>query len=235
MAKTIDTTNYCGFTEDEMYGLYRFDSSPLYWRQKSEELKYAADILWPVALGKLDKIHSAIKKNKDPDFKKLPPDVFNTAKGLLGFSLECLFKATIIKNNPNLIDKGKQNDILKTHNLIKLAEIAGIALNSDERHTCTVLTDAMYVDFRYPTDRQITPKKGSMSVGRSIIEVGNELYDKLHGTVNQIHAVKGGSLNVDWTFAKYSPKKKARKVAARKTKRKAAKRVTVKKKKISRT
>lgn len=229
--KTVDTTNYCGFTEDEMFGLYRIKSSPLYWRQKAEELKYSADVLWPIALRKLDKINSAIKKNKAPDFQKLPPDVFNTAKGLLGFSLECLFKAVIIRDNPNLIDKGEQNNKLKTHNLLKLAEIGKIALNSDERHTCEVLTDAMYVDFRYPTDQKITPQKGGMTVGRSIIDVGNELYDKLHGTVNQIHTVKGGAINFDWTSARFAPKKEAKKSVALKAKKKVAKKVTIKRKK----
>ena len=214
--KPVVIPNYCGFTEDEMNGLYRFESSPFFWRQKAEELKYAADLLWPIALQRLDKISASVKKKKGIDFSKLPPEIFTTAKGLLGFSLECLFKACIIRDNPEFVKSGKQNDQMKTHNLLKLAQIGKIVLSHEEGHTCKTLTDAMYVDFRYPVDRHITMKSSITSVGRSIIDVGNDLFEKLHETVNQIHIPKGGVIKFSMRTSRYTPSKKVRKVIVKK-------------------
>jgi hypothetical protein len=195
--KIIAVPNYCGFTEEEMFGLYRVKSSPYFWRQKAAELKYAADQLWPLAIERLDKINTSIKTKNDVNIMELPPDTFTTAEGLLGFSLECLFKACIIRDNPQFMNDGQQDDKMKTHNLLELATIGNINLNHEERSVCQMLTDVMYVYFRYPVDQQVTLEKGSMSVGRSIIDVGNELYEKLYGTVDQIHTAKGDVISME--------------------------------------
>ncbi|MBL7891873.1 MAG: hypothetical protein JNL63_04535 [Bacteroidia bacterium] len=209
--KPVVIPNYCGFTEEEMFALYRIKSSPWFWRQKAEELKYAADLLWPIALKRLNNISSSIKRKKDVDFSNLPPETFSTAKGLLGFSLECLFKASIIRDNPNFMDNGQQDNQMHTHNLVKLTEIGKIVLTREEINVCQVLTDTMYVDFRYPIDREIKLENGSVSIGRNIIDVGNELYDKLHGTVDQIHTAKGEVIKFGRSTAKFAPLKKMEK------------------------
>lgn len=214
--KIMVVPNYCGFTEDEMFALYKVKSSPWFWRKKAEELKYAADILWPLALDRLEKISASLKSKKELDLNKLPPEIFSTAEGLLGYSLECLLKASIIRDNPNFMDKGQQDECLKTHNLLKLAGLAKIQLTQDEERTCETLTDAMYLDFRYPVDRQVKLDKGSITMGRSIIDVGNELYEKLHVTVDQIHTAKGDVIKFESTSAKYVAPKKAKKVVAAK-------------------
>jgi hypothetical protein len=204
--KATTLSNHCGFTEKEMFALYRVKSSPWFWRKKAEELKYSADVLWPKAIRHLNKVSASVHKKQMPDFEKLPPQVFTTASGLLGFSLECLFKACIIRDNPHFMDNGQQNSQMKTHDLLYLAELGKIPLSQEEKSVCQKLTKTMYVDFRYPVDKNVTSSEGSVAVGRSIIEVGNELYERLHKTVNQIHTADGGAVPFEVNSSRYKKK-----------------------------
>lgn len=213
--KATDVPDYGRFTEEEMHSFYRIKSSPWFWRKKAEELKYAADILIPFAMDRLDIISNCLDEDKDVDFGKLPPDLFSIVTGLLGYSLECLFKASIIRDNPNFVENGKQDEQLKNHNLLKLAGLAKIQLSQDEKNTCENLTEVMYLDFRYPVDRKATLEKCVFTFGRSIYDVSNELYEKLHATVNQIH-LKDGVIKFNESTAKYNTHKKTNKVVTKK-------------------
>ncbi|MBL7936115.1 MAG: hypothetical protein JNM51_09955, partial [Bacteroidia bacterium] len=202
MTKSID--NPCGFTDEEMNQLFRVKASPLFWRQKAEELKYASDILLRYANDRSDAMMKQINKKK-VDLAKLPPSVYAQAFALLGFSLECLFKATIIRDNPDLTTNGKLSKLLWSHDLIKLAALAKIPLNADEQYACERLTDDMLKDFRYPINKEKETKSKNIQI-TSIPVLGAILYYRIHPTVNQIHPAKGGVVTYEKATAKPSSK-----------------------------
>lgn len=202
MAKSND--NSCGFTDDEMDQIFTVKASPIFWRQKAEELKYASDILLSYATDRSNAINKQINK-KTFDLSKLPPSVYAQAFALLGFSLECLFKASIIRDNPSLIKNGKLSKLLWSHNLVKLAVLAKITLNADEEYACERLTEDMLKDFRYPINKE---KEGEKSITKltNIPVLGAILYYRIHPTVNQLHDTKGGVGNYEKATAKPSSK-----------------------------
>jgi hypothetical protein len=174
--------NPCGFTEEEMHQIYKAKAHPLFWKQKAEELKYSAELLLPSAKKYMEELNELVKE-ENLDLSGLPPSVFSTVDGLMGFSLECLLKGCIIKDNPHFMDNGEQNNEMHTHDLVKLAEKAKINLNSDEIYVCQNLTKVMYVDFRYPVDKYATIRQGSSKV-INFDEVFNGLYNRIHSMLN---------------------------------------------------
>ena len=205
--------NPCGFTDEEMNQLYYVKASPIFWRQKAEELKYASDILFPYALRRNAKLSQDANK-KDFDLGKLQPSVFSQAFALLGFSLECLFKATLIRNNPSFTSGGKLSKIMTNHNLSSLATLAKINLNSDEIYACERLTEIMLKDFRYPINKEIekTNRMGSRVI--NIPKISQGIYQRLHSTVNQLHT-SGGAV-IEYKHATSKPSF-ARKVIVKKS------------------
>jgi len=193
--------NSCGFTDEEMNQLYYVKASPIFWRQKAEELKYASDILFPYALRRNKKLAQDISK-KDFDLGKLVPSVFSQAFALLGFSLECLFKATLIRNNPNFISGGKLSKAMTNHNLCALATLAKINLNDEEIYACKRLTEIMLKDFRYPINKEVdkTNSRGSRVI--NIPKIGQDIYQRLHSTVSQLHTSDGGVIEYKYATAK---------------------------------
>lgn len=213
MAKLIvDTTNFCNRTDEEMFGLFRVKSSPFFWREKAEQLKYSSDVLLPKAINRMDKL-TAMAEKEELDLSKLPPDTFAIAYGLLGFSLECLFKACIIRDNPHFVDKGKHSEELKNHNLLQLATIGKIELNEREKGACETLTEYMYVDFRYPIDRVLKPKKRGLYTmySKSISLEANEIFARLHKTVSHWHFAKGGERATKGKTSNLNPRKAVKK------------------------
>lgn len=201
---TKSTDNPCGFTDEEMDQIFRVKASPIFWRQKAEELKYASDILLLYATDRSNAINKQINK-KNFDLAKLPPSVYAQAFALLGFSLECLFKASIIRDNPDLIKNGKLSKALWSHNLIKLAALAKVSLNNDEKYACEKLTEDMLRDFRYPINKEKEVEKNIIKL-TSIPVLGAILYYRIHPTVNQIHAATGEIIHYEKATAKPSSK-----------------------------
>lgn len=82
-----------------------------------------------------------------------PPSVFYVEHALMGFALEVLLKGLIISNNPELGVSKKLDRAFRTHNLIKLAERAGMPLSRTEKELCLNLTNYTEVWFKYPVGR----------------------------------------------------------------------------------
>jgi hypothetical protein len=191
-------------TEKETHGLYRVLASPYFWRQKAEQLKHSADILLP----ELDKHSDALMKQinkKEVSLEIVPPSIHSSYMGLLGFSIECLFKACIIRDNPTHISQGRQNKIMKTHNLLDLANLGQIKLDRNEKWACEILSETMYVDFRFPVDQFYKPSKGSSSFGVSVIDVSNALFARIYPTVSQLHFAKGGEASTNFKSSNFKP------------------------------
>lgn len=204
--KMVQRVSKCKpLTEIETHGLYRVLSSPYFWRQKAEQLKHAADILLPELDKHLKELMLQIEKD-DISLGNLPPNLHSSYLGLLGFSIECLFKACIIRDNPKHISQGRQNKIMKTHNLVQLAELGQIEISSNERWACNLLSETMYVDFRYPVDQFYKPSKGGVSSpGVSVIDISNALFARIYSTVSQLHFATGGEAEINIKSSNFEP------------------------------
>lgn len=164
--------------------LFKVKASPIFWRQKAEELKCASELIWPHATARLDKIID------EPDLSKLGPNTFSIYLSLIGFSTECLFKASAIRDNPGFVSNGNLSSKLREHDLIKLAKLAKIGLSQNEHIFCKQAYRAMIIDSRYPIALGSETIIGVMLIGGNCKEVFENLYNKLYPNLDQINSIK---------------------------------------------
>lgn len=131
------------------------------WLSKSYQFKSAAIVLY-----------DAYSKSQRVDFLSLigvdtrkSVEIAEWQKGLssvmpcivcLGYSMELMFKALIVQNNPELIPEKGKVSFDKSHSLVRLAKQADIVLSEDEDKFLKRLSDYL-VWGRYPT--KVTPSQ----------------------------------------------------------------------------
>lgn len=169
--------------------LFKVNSSPIFWRKKAEELKYAGELIWPHAESTSNKIIESIMDRKI-DFRKIEPNTFSIFMSLIGFSTECLFKATIIRDNPEYVSNGILSSKIRGHNLIELAKIAKIKLSQHEQIFCMQAYRSMVIESRYPIAKEAEPINGIFEAGGHCKEIFTNLYERLYPTLGQIYNVK---------------------------------------------
>lgn len=174
--------------DDEI--VFKVKASPYFWRLKSEESKFAAEILWSSVEKRQAKISKSLDEETEIDFTDLEPDLFSIFLSLIGFSTECLFKGVAIRNNPLLVSNGKLNKQLKSHDLIKLAKLAKIQLSQHEEIFCKQAFKAMVIDSRYPIPLEVGAPDNSMEIGGHCKDVFSELYKRLYPMLEQIGTKK---------------------------------------------
>ncbi|WP_020674479.1 hypothetical protein [Geopsychrobacter electrodiphilus] len=144
-------------------------TDPKAWCKKAKSLRQSADALWEI-------FTSELLKSIDKETRKQDEDKFDSAVNILRncqffYSLcaECLLKGIIIKNDPKstsiiaTIDgtgefvsaqiKKLGNTQIDTHNLEKLAEVAGVIKqneNADTRELLAFSTVCIQWIGRYP-------------------------------------------------------------------------------------
>lgn len=171
--------------------VFKVMASPFFWRQKAEELKFASEIIWPHAEGRLNQITKyAEEGNMNFDINSLEPDTFSIFLSLLGFSTEALFKGVIIRDNPSYVSNGKLSSKLTTHDLVKLSKIAKITLSQHEEIFCGHAYKAMMIESRYPIPKDMNERENSMAIGGHCKDVFTGLYDRLHPTLGQFYKTK---------------------------------------------
>jgi len=178
---------------DELF--FKVKASPFFWRQKAEELKFAAKIIWPYAEERYNRIVKSAKEKSELDINSLDPDTFSIYLSLSGFSTEALFKGVIIRDNPSFVSNGKLSSKLTTHDLIKLSKLAKIALSQNEGIFCRQAYRAMIIESRYPIPKDIGDTNHSMEIGGHCMELFNGLYDRLYPTIGQIGVNKKRKTN----------------------------------------
>lgn len=164
--------------------------SPFFWRQKAEELKFAAEILWPTTQHRLQKINSDIKKG-EVDFSSLAPDIFSIVMSLFGHSIEALFKGLIISKNSGFLSNGTLPRKLRTHDLILLANFAEIKLTENEIIFCNQALKAIAYEGRCPIAKNILEEKEtSIEIGGNCRDVFMTLYNKIYPQLNSFYQSK---------------------------------------------
>lgn len=174
--------------QDEL--AYKVKASPFFWRQKAEELKFAAEILRPHAEERLSKNIKSAEGNSELDVNSLEPDTFPIFLSLLGFSTEALFKGVIIRDNPTYVSNGKLSLKIKTHDLIKLSKLAKLSLFQHEKIFCKQAYKAMIIESRYPIPKDNSETDYSMEIGGHCKDVFTGLYNRLYPTLGQFNKTK---------------------------------------------
>lgn len=170
--------------------VFKVIASPIFWRMKAEELKYASEILWPHAEERLKKVTKLSDSNSEFNANSLVPDVFFISLSLMGYSIEVLFKGIIIRDNPNYVSNGKLSSKLSTHDLIKLSKFAKLTLSQYESIFCRQAYHAMMVESRYPIPKEFCDTYYSPEIGGHCKEVFTGLYNRLYPTLDRFYRAK---------------------------------------------
>jgi hypothetical protein len=119
---------------------------PLSWYCSSEDLEAAAAILQ-------EKVEEFYKNH---DKNSVGESVMGPYYMLTGFAMECLLKGIIVANGERVLKNGKIKfiDSGNQHDLIKLADKAGVIYNSVERRMLKLLTENAEWAGRYPTPQR---------------------------------------------------------------------------------
>ncbi|OBT27552.1 hypothetical protein A9266_02475 [Vibrio tasmaniensis] len=105
---------------------------PTYWFNKSNDLWRSARILWEAI------------NNKESGAAFCGAQYLM----LMGMSIEALIKAHCVAQ------KLEDKDIAHSHDLTKLAKIAGLKMQKDENNILTILTGYVTWEGRYPTPKR---------------------------------------------------------------------------------
>jgi hypothetical protein len=120
----------------------RYRDLAIYWYNKSSDLRGSAGALW---ISQEETLSAAIveKLNLAQGFRldAATPLVYRM---LCGMSLELLYKAILV---------ARQQQIPHTHDLVKLAKRADVAVGTDESALLQILTESIVWDGRYPVPK----------------------------------------------------------------------------------
>lgn len=143
-------------------------NEPLTWLWSSENLEVSASILRE----KIDEYYST------HDNEHIGKDVIRPYYMLVGFALECLLKGIIVAKGENIIQNGKIKFVegSSQHNLIKLADRAGITYSNGEENILKALTENIEWAGRYPTPQRWTQKYKKLESGEATMQIITEGY-----------------------------------------------------------
>jgi hypothetical protein len=126
-----------------------------HWLEKAKKLKRASLILYNADLPDLQLYDQAYKKALEEigEEGKAPvrhrhPDML-PAFSMFGSALENLFKAVMVYKDPGLISADKLSQDLKSHDLVHLAEEAGVTLSELETRLLSRLSEVVIWKARY--------------------------------------------------------------------------------------
>ena len=157
-------------------------SNPAFWRAKSKELHRAALVVakqvgedWAALMRNAEaKDAGHITDIPDPPTNIMPQFVL-----LAAFSLENMLKGLILFKEPGLVTGGKTTDVLRSHDLIALADRAGVQLTDDEANLCKLASSASTYWGRYPISNSVGTYIDSYGIGGESIAEFENLFSRL--------------------------------------------------------
>lgn len=137
------------------------DYDPRFWLKQAMELNQAAMLLWDAIRADFQKarrlnVGSELNSSEVP-FMNLGGVFWLNA----GFALENSLKGLVIQNQPSLISQGVLNKKLRTHNLLKLAELANVDLTGVEGFYLWIASKCIQWSGRYPVALRPGEKSGT--------------------------------------------------------------------------
>jgi hypothetical protein len=139
--------------------------APLPWYNKSADLRASAGALWYCMKHKHPcSVAEDLGLGSGFDMAIATYPVYRM---LCGMSLELLYKAIAVS---------QKHDVKKTHDLVKLAKIAGVKVDDTSKGILEILTECIYWNGRYPVpdkDEQAMQKLNTLSREHLLTNVQN--------------------------------------------------------------
>ena len=122
----------------------RRNELPIYWYNKSFDLRGSAGALW----ASMDKEHSdnIVQELSLGTGYRMAVAVLPVYQMLCGMAIELIYKAIIIV-------KGNRRKGFNTHKLLVLADLAGISVDDKSKLILQLLTESLIWDGRYPVPK----------------------------------------------------------------------------------
>jgi hypothetical protein len=151
------------------------DAMPDSWLSYAEELGEAAAALWSHTEDDLS-VQATDQVDGPPAVRKCSPHA-RTYLLIAGLALENCLKGLAVVRNPTLVREGKICKALKTHNLLKLAEMTEeLRLTESDRHVLQVCQDAIPYWGRYPVPLHF----GDLEPAQAATESFRRAFEDLH-------------------------------------------------------
>ena len=141
--------------------------APLCWFNKSSDLRASAGALWKSM--RKDSSEILVEELGLGTQFSMPIAVWPVYLMLCGMSLELLFKA---------ISVAKGHHVKTTHNLVKLADFAGVKTDNESKSILALLTESIIWEGKYPV-----PKDKQ----KESFYTANNLYNEVMYTKAQFH------------------------------------------------
>lgn len=126
------------------------DYDPRSWLKQAMELDQAAMLLWEAIQADFQKARQ-LKVGSELTSREVP---FMNLGGVFwlnaGLALENIFKGLVIQHQPSLISDGVLDKKLRTHDLLKLAELGKVDLNGVEGFYLWIASKCVQWAGRYP-------------------------------------------------------------------------------------
>jgi len=106
---------------------------------------------------------------------------------LSAYSMENLFKALLLVEQPELQDEEDIDKILFTHDLVKLVnESANVELSEDERNILDTMSKSSTYWSRYPIPRHFSDVLDRVYIDDKFIEVNRNMYKRIRDIIIQL-------------------------------------------------
>jgi hypothetical protein len=147
--------------------LFKAAQRPVAWLLSAERLRDAAEAILKHELpneipyfkahadAEQEALAEAYSEGKDAgiaEIKAVPPN-YPPAQLLYAYAIENVLKGLVIAKTPRLVEERELNGALKSHNLTKLAEMAGFTVHAQERPILKALSQLSVWAGRYPVAR----------------------------------------------------------------------------------
>jgi len=142
--------------EQNDINVFARDAMPGEWRNYANELRDSAELLWKDRGNELRTEYQEYVKVEDgkPVVRTETKEVYSISRTyvlLAGFALENLLKGCLVASDPSLVNDGKLDDELKTHELASLVQkIEDLSLEEAEKEFCEIAESAIPYWRRYP-------------------------------------------------------------------------------------
>lgn len=167
-----------GFIAKGLQPAWAFDmqgTSPL-WMSKAEELDRMARLGYAAWREDVEEIRAY---RSDPTHKALPsrPTTVTVTLFLAATAIELLLKACLVVEHPECVSQGRlQGKAIESHDLLKIAREASVALEHDEADFCALGTEAIRSFGRYTIGKNASASPSGVAIKDGTFAV----YDRLH-------------------------------------------------------
>lgn len=156
-------------------------SSPEHWFQAALELNDAVEELYLIR----EKAHYYQSFHFENQTIVKRPAYSRATYLLMSYALENLLKGIAVLNNPELVNKGKLQKEITTHNLNKLSKLNCFRLNYEQKEFQSVLSTQCVSNARYPVGLNEQIVLADPLITEKDYSIYNTLYSKY-----KLHLVK---------------------------------------------